>query len=63
MEVSGELHAPATLPPGKERPDTHWIGGWVGPQSRSVRCAEEKNPAPAENRTPVDQSVARRYTD
>jgi hypothetical protein len=29
MEVSGQLHAPAVLPPGKE-PDTHWKGGWVG---------------------------------
>jgi hypothetical protein len=31
MEVSGQVHAPAALPPGKEPPDTHWIGGWVGP--------------------------------
>jgi hypothetical protein len=28
MEVSGHLHAPATLPPRKEPPD--WIGGWMG---------------------------------
>jgi len=28
---SGQLHAPAALPPGKESLDTHWIGGWVGP--------------------------------
>jgi hypothetical protein len=27
MEVSGELHAPAALPPGKE-PE---VVGWVGP--------------------------------
>jgi hypothetical protein len=27
--VSGQLHAPAALPPGKEPPGTHWIGGWV----------------------------------
>jgi len=32
MEVSGQLHAPAALPPGKE-PVTHWIGGWVGPRA------------------------------
>jgi hypothetical protein len=31
MKVSGRLHAPATLPPGKEPHGTHWIGGWVGP--------------------------------
>jgi hypothetical protein len=27
--VSGQLHAPAALPPGKESPGTHCIGGWV----------------------------------
>jgi hypothetical protein len=26
---SGELHAPAALPPGKE-PGTYCMGGWVG---------------------------------
>jgi hypothetical protein len=30
--LSGQLHAPATLPPGKEPPDTRWIEGWVGPR-------------------------------
>jgi hypothetical protein len=30
--MSGQLHAAATLPPGKE-PRTHWRGGWVGPRS------------------------------
>jgi hypothetical protein len=28
--VSGQLHAPASLPLGKEPPGTHSIGGWVG---------------------------------
>jgi hypothetical protein len=28
LEVSGQLHAPAALTPGKS-PGTHWIGGWV----------------------------------
>jgi hypothetical protein len=31
MEVSGQLHAPAALPPGERAPGTHSIGGWVGP--------------------------------
>jgi hypothetical protein len=31
MEVSGQLHAPAALPPGKS-PGTHFIGGWVEPR-------------------------------
>jgi hypothetical protein len=33
MEVSGQLHAPATLPPRERTPGTHWMGGWVGPRS------------------------------
>jgi len=28
MEKNGQMHAPATLPPGKN-PHTIWIGGWV----------------------------------
>jgi len=31
--VSGQLHAPVALPPKKEPPGTHWIGGWVGPRA------------------------------
>jgi hypothetical protein len=30
MEVSGQLHVPATLPPGEIAQSTHKIGGWVG---------------------------------
>jgi hypothetical protein len=29
MEVSGQFHAPAALPAGKEPPSTHWIRGWL----------------------------------
>jgi hypothetical protein len=33
MEVSGQLHAPASLFPERERaPGNHWIQGWVGPR-------------------------------
>jgi hypothetical protein len=42
MELSGRIHAPATLPPGKER----WYlldRRLAGPQGRSGRCDEEKN--------------------
>jgi hypothetical protein len=31
--VSGQLHAPAALPPGERAPDTYEIGGWVGPRT------------------------------
>jgi hypothetical protein len=34
-----------------------------GPQSRSGRCGEENNLAPAGIRTPAVQPIARRYTD
>jgi hypothetical protein len=47
MDVSGQLHVPAALPPG-----THWIGGWVGPtagldavEKRIISClCRESNP-------------------
>jgi len=29
MEVKGQHHTPAALPPGKKR-STHGLGGWVG---------------------------------
>jgi hypothetical protein len=35
MEVSGQLHAPATLHPGEERPGSHLTGDWVGPYQES----------------------------
>jgi hypothetical protein len=31
--VSGQLHAPAAFPPGKDPTGTHWVGGWVGPRA------------------------------
>jgi hypothetical protein len=33
MDVGGQLHAPAALPP-ERAPGTHWVGGWMG--SRAV---------------------------
>jgi hypothetical protein len=30
--MSGQLHAPPALPPGKGPLGTHWLGGWVGPR-------------------------------
>jgi hypothetical protein len=41
MEVSGQLHAQAALPPGKD-PGTHWIGGGVGPRA-GVDAGEWRN--------------------
>jgi hypothetical protein len=39
MEVGGQLHAPAALPPGK-RPGTHCTGGWVGPRAGLDGCGK-----------------------
>jgi hypothetical protein len=33
MEVSGQLHALAALPPRERAPCTCWIGGWMGPRA------------------------------
>jgi hypothetical protein len=46
MEVSGQLRAPAALPPQKEPPDTHSDRMVGGPQSQSGHGVEEKNSRP-----------------
>jgi hypothetical protein len=33
MEVSGQLHTLADLPPRERVPGNRWIGGWVGPRA------------------------------
>jgi hypothetical protein len=65
MEVSGQLHAPAALSPGKESlvPIGQEAGG---PQSRSGQGGEEKIPSPrreSNTRTPIVQPLAQHYTD
>jgi hypothetical protein len=66
MEVSGQLHVPAALPPRERAPSTHWIGGWMG--LRAVLNAAVKRKIPSHRResnprTPIVQPVAQRYTD
>jgi hypothetical protein len=51
MEMSGQLHEPSALLPGKAA-DTLWIGGWVGPRAGLL---------PARNLNPAFQPVTRRY--
>jgi len=41
--VSGHLHALAT--PGKEPPNTHWAGGWMGPRA-VLNAVVKKNSQP-----------------
>jgi hypothetical protein len=56
---------PGRFTPRERDPGTHWIGGWVGPKAvldavvkRIISSPRrESNP-----RTPIVQSVARRYT-
>jgi len=51
MEISGQLHDPAALLPGKKSPGTHRIRGWVDPRAGLNAMAKGKNPmnAPAAN--------------
>jgi hypothetical protein len=56
MEVSGQLNAPATLPPGKEP--------LVPPGEDTVMKRKIPSPHRESNpRTPIVQLVASRYTD
>jgi hypothetical protein len=66
MVVSGQLHAPATLPPRERGPGTHWIGVWVGPRAVLDAVVKRKIHSPRREsnpRTPIVQPVAQRYTD
>jgi hypothetical protein len=42
MEVSGQLHAPAALPPRESAVGTNWIEGWVIPRVRLDVIEERK---------------------
>jgi hypothetical protein len=66
MEVSGQLHAPADLPPRERAPVTHWIGGWIGPRAVQDAVVKRKIPSPhweSNPRTSIVQPVAQRSTD
>jgi hypothetical protein len=60
MEVGGQRHASAALP--QERPSTHFMGRWVGPQGRSGQARKITPPQPRYEPWTV-QPVASRYTD
>jgi hypothetical protein len=65
MEMSGQLHAPAALPPGKS-PFVHWIGGWVVPRAVLDAVVKRKILSPHRETNPRTlnvQPVAQRYTD
>jgi hypothetical protein len=58
MEVSGQLHGPSRFTPG-----THFIGDCLGLKGGLDAVEYQKSVAPAANRIPAVQPVARRYTD
>jgi hypothetical protein len=63
MEVSGQLHAPTGLPPGKESLVPQLDRRLSGPQSRSGGGSEEKSYQPLPGiETHIIQPVAQRYT-
>jgi hypothetical protein len=41
LDVGGQRHAPAALPPGN-RPGIPCIGGWVGPRAGLDRCGKSR---------------------
>jgi hypothetical protein len=53
MEVSGQLHAPAALPPKKRDPGTHWIGGQVGPRTVLDAVVKRTSPSPRRESNPI----------
>ena len=59
MGVSGQQHAPATFYP-RERPGTHFTGGWVGPR---VGLDGRKISSPLGFDPRTVQPLVSRYTD
>jgi hypothetical protein len=55
MRVSGQLHAPAALLREKA-PDTHWIGGSVGPRAGMDVMEERKVLIPCRKSNPGRQA-------
>jgi len=63
MEVSCQLHVPATLPQGQSRLYP-WDRRLCGTHSRSGHGGEEKNSQPLPGlEPPIIQPVAQRYTE
>ena len=60
MGVESQRRAPAALSSGM-RPETHCIGGWVGPRASLDGCRKFGPPPRFDNQT--IQLVASRYTD
>jgi hypothetical protein len=61
MELSGQLHAPVALPPGKQPPVR--TESEVGSEPVWTLWSGQKSLSASGNRTPAVQPLARRYTD
>jgi hypothetical protein len=46
MEI-GQFHAPGRFTPRRKDPETHWIGGLVGPKACLDAAAKSKIPCPS----------------
>jgi hypothetical protein len=63
MEVSGQLHPPAALPPGKGPPVSIGFEDRWAPEPVWTRRLRAKSSFPAGNQTSVVQAVVSYYTD
>jgi hypothetical protein len=57
VKASGQLYAPAALPPG-----AHWIGHWVGPRTGLDDVGKILDPTGTQAPTPLSSSP-KRYSD
>jgi hypothetical protein len=56
-----KVHVPAALPPPRERaPDTHCIGGWVGPRAGLDTVVKTSQPLPGLE-PPIIHPLAQRH--
>jgi hypothetical protein len=63
MEVSGQLHNPAALPPGKAPLIPIWIGDRMGPRDGLDTVVKIKISNPCrDSKPPIIQPLAQRYT-
>jgi hypothetical protein len=63
MDVSGQFHALATLPPRKELAGTHSTGGCMGPTASVAPVEKRKISASVKNWTLAIHPVAHHYID
>jgi hypothetical protein len=63
LEVSGQIHSLAVLPPGKEPHSIHWRGRYEDPRTDLDDMEKWKFFAPTGNRTPTHRSSSQKEVD